>query len=187
MILVLVIDSDFKDIMDILYIAGTEKDQLLMDIYWLCLLTKWTLFARQASKSLAQFVLSLYCSPTGKRSFIKLNKIAAHLKHCKRVTFAPKVGWAEALGFDHLDHQVPNILYLVERVCQSLENISWTILLFIIASLYSRNALQVRAPIWGPGSSWPGWRVSLPEKLEEASKRFWEPHLCRPTDGDDHI
>ena len=40
MILVLVIDSDFKDIMDILYIAGTEKDQLLMDIYWLCLLTK---------------------------------------------------------------------------------------------------------------------------------------------------
>ena len=40
MILVLVIDSDFKDIMDILYIAGTEKVQLLMDIYWLGLLTK---------------------------------------------------------------------------------------------------------------------------------------------------
>ena len=44
MILVLVIDSDFEDIMDVLYIAAGEKDQSIyicsLFIFCLCLLTK---------------------------------------------------------------------------------------------------------------------------------------------------
>ena len=52
-----------------------------------------------------------------------LNKIASHLQHRKRVAFASNVGWAEALSFYDLDHQVANIFHLVEGVCQSLENI----------------------------------------------------------------
>ena len=49
-------------------------------------------------------------------------KIILHLQDCKGIALAPNVGRTEPLGFDHFDHQVADILHLVEGVGQSLEN-----------------------------------------------------------------
>ena len=115
-------------------------------IFCLCLLTKWTLSARQVPESCTLCEWWLSCSPPWTiwtigmlpRKFNPQN--ASHLQHCKRVTFAPKVGWAEALGFYDLDHQVANIFHLVEGVCQSLEN-NLDNSFFMIASIFTHIAL----------------------------------------------
>ena len=105
----------------------------------------------------------------------KSMKNILHLQDCKWITLAPNVGRAEPLGFDHFDHQVADILHLVEGVGQSLENSCQTMQWFVCFwQLDSRSAPQDLAPIWDEGSSWPGLRASWPERSRICKRTYFQ-------------
>ena len=62
----------------------------------------------------------------------KSRKTILHLQDCKGIALAPNIGRTEPLGFDHFDHQVADILHLVEGVGQSLVNSCQTMICFLL-------------------------------------------------------